>query len=74
MSLQKPILETFGAPTGETAIGYHRTDGVPIVHVIMQAKPGTKFGVAAHFKICPICKDHGVIEDDFEAYMGGSGS
>jgi hypothetical protein len=60
-------LKLFRSLTGETAIGYKRAD-LPIVHVIAQAEPGTRFTVDDHFASCEICKAHGVTQERFHAW------
>lgn len=67
--MAKPTLERFSALVGpDVAIGYMRDDSF-IAHVIMKCKPGDAFEVKTHFESCPICRAHGITEDDFSAYM-----
>lgn len=71
----KPTLESFTAPiTGANAVGFRRTDGVSIIHVIAQAKPGTRFMAAPHFRSCMICRVHQITEDDFATFMNARGA
>ncbi|HSX22576.1 MAG TPA: hypothetical protein VLE97_07370 [Gaiellaceae bacterium] len=73
MSTVKPKLDLAGDMTGQTHIGYLRTDA-PIFHTIAAAPGGALFQIGDHFEICPVCKEHGVTLSDFQAFMKAQAS
>lgn len=64
----KPKITLAGDMTGQTHIGYPRTDA-PIFHTIAAAPGGALFQIGDHFEACPVCKLHSVTLEDFHAFM-----
>ena len=64
----KPVIQLAGDMTGQTHVGYRRTDA-PIFHTIACAPGGAMFTIGDHFDTCPICKQHNVELEDFQGFM-----